>query len=43
MAYTLEAAQQQVQQALIQLQQLPDNTYTTAMKQLAEFSLARSF
>jgi octaprenyl-diphosphate synthase len=43
MDYTLEAARQQVQQALLQLQQLPDNTYTTAMKQLAEFSLARSF
>ena len=43
MVYTLDAARQQVQQALVQLQQLPDNTYTTAMKQLAEFSLARSF
>ncbi len=43
MTYTLECARQQVQDALAQLAQLPDNRFTQAMKQLAEFSLARSF
>jgi octaprenyl-diphosphate synthase len=43
MAYTLECAKQQVADALAQLALLPPNTFTTAMKELAEFSLARSF
>ena len=42
MDYTLACARQQVSQALAQLQQLPDNTYTQAMAALAEFALARS-
>ncbi len=43
MAYTLGCARQQVNDALAQLSLLPDNHFTQAMKQLAEFSLARSF
>lgn len=43
MAYTLDAAKAQVAAALAQLEQLPDNTYRQAMKDLAEFSLARSY
>lgn len=43
MTYTLDCAKQQVQDALQQLTLLPDNRFTLAMKQLAEFSLARSF
>lgn len=43
MTYTLGCARQQVNDALAQLALLPDNHFTRAMKQLAEFSLARSF
>jgi octaprenyl-diphosphate synthase len=43
MTYTLDCARQQVDDALAQLALLPDNRFTQAMKQLAEFSLARSF
>ncbi len=43
MTYTLDCAKQQVEEAIAQLAQLPDNHFTQAMKQLAEFSLARSF
>jgi len=43
MDYTLEAAREHVRQAIAELQYLPDNTYTQAMRQVAEFSLARSF
>jgi octaprenyl-diphosphate synthase len=42
MTYTLDAARHQVQQALQQLQTLPDNNYTQAMLQVAEFALART-
>lgn len=43
MTYTLDCARQQVEDALAQLALLPENRFTLAMKQLAEFSLARSF
>jgi len=43
MDYTLECARQQVQDAIAQLHHLPLNNYTAAMRQLAEFSLARTF
>ena len=43
MAYTLDAAREQVREAIEQLQHLPDNTYTQAMRQVAEFSLARTY
>ena len=43
MTYTLECARQQVADALAQLAYLPDNRFTLAMRQLAEFSLARSY
>ena len=43
MTYTLDCAKQQVADALAQLSCLPVNKYTQAMKELAEFSLARSF
>lgn len=43
MTYTLDCARQQVQDALNQLTQLPQNRFTLALKQLAEFSLARTF
>jgi len=43
MTYTLDCAKQQVADAIVQLACLPDNRYTAAMKELAEFSLARSF
>lgn len=43
MDYTLQAARRQVDQALSQLQTLPDNAYSQAMRQLAEFSLARTY
>jgi octaprenyl-diphosphate synthase len=43
MTYTLDCAKQQVADAVAQLSCLPANTYTQAMKELAEFSLARSF
>ena len=43
MTYTLDCARQQVQDALSQLAQLPENRFTLALKHLAEFSLARTF
>jgi len=43
MAYTLDAAREQVREAIEQLQHLPDNIYTQAMRQVAEFSLARTY
>ncbi|HTF96111.1 MAG TPA: polyprenyl synthetase family protein [Cellvibrio sp.] len=43
MTYTLECARQQVTDALAQLTHLPDNRFTRAMRELAEFSLARSY
>jgi len=43
MAYTLACAKQHVAQALTLLDELPANTYTQAMRQLAEFSITRSF
>jgi octaprenyl-diphosphate synthase len=43
MTYTLDAAREQVRGAIEQLQHLPDNIYTQAMRQVAEFSLARTF
>lgn len=43
MDYTLDAAREQVRQAVAELQLLPTNTYTQAMQQVAEFSLARTY
>ncbi len=43
MDYTLDAAREQVRHAISELQLLPDNIYTQAMQQVAEFSLARSY
>jgi octaprenyl-diphosphate synthase len=43
MDYTLEAAREHVRQAIAQLHLLPDNNYTQAMQQVAEFSLARTY
>lgn len=43
MDYTLECAREQVRQAIVALQQLPANEFTEAMKQVAEFSLARTY
>lgn len=43
MTYTLDCARKQVQDALNQLTQLPENRFTAALRQLAEFSLARTF
>lgn len=43
MDYTLECAHDQVRQAIEALQQLPANEFTGAMKQVAEFSLARTY
>ena len=42
MNYTLEAARSHVHSALEQLANLPDTHYTQALRQLAEFSLART-
>jgi octaprenyl-diphosphate synthase len=41
MDYTLACAHKHVQEALEQLQYLPDNVYTQGMRELAEFSVAR--
>ncbi len=41
--YTLAAAREQVDLALKALEALPDNIYTRAMAQMAEFSLNRDF
>jgi octaprenyl-diphosphate synthase len=43
MNYTLDCARQQVKEAIEQLAHLPDNIYTQAMQQVAEFSLARTY
>lgn len=43
MTYTLDCAKQQVNFALNQISKLDGNAYTQAMKELAEFSLARSY
>ena len=43
MDYTLECAREHVRLAIEQLQHLPDNIYTQAMRQVAEFSLARTY
>ncbi len=43
MTYTLDCARQQVRDALEQLTHLPENRFTDALRQLAEFSLARTF
>jgi octaprenyl-diphosphate synthase len=43
MAYTLDCAKQQVNFALNQISKFENNPYTQAMKELAEFSLARSY
>ncbi len=42
MGYTLERARAQVSSALTQLATLPDNSYTQAMAEVAEFALART-
>lgn len=42
MEYTLERARAQVSCALTQLATLPDNSYTQAMAEVAEFALART-
>lgn len=42
MGYTLERARAQVSCALTQLATLPDNSYTQAMAEVAEFALART-
>jgi octaprenyl-diphosphate synthase len=43
MHYTLDCARKNVGLAIAQLQYLPDNIYTQAMRQVAEFSLARTY
>ena len=43
MTYTLECAKQQVNEALTQLRLLPDNRYTQAMAQVAQFALGRNY
>lgn len=43
MNYTLDAAREQVRLAVSELSTLPDNLYTNAMRQVAEFSLARTY
>ncbi len=43
MTYTLECAKQQVNKALTQLRLLPDNRYTQAMAQVAQFALGRNY
>jgi octaprenyl-diphosphate synthase len=43
MTYTLDCARQHVNFALDQVSKLENNPYTQAMKELAEFSLARSY
>lgn len=42
MDYTLECARREVQAALSQLELLPQNIYTNALRELAEFALERS-
>ncbi|WP_111643342.1 polyprenyl synthetase family protein [Marinimicrobium alkaliphilum] len=43
MTYTLEAGREQVRLARASLSQLPDNRYTQAMAEVAEFALARTY
>jgi octaprenyl-diphosphate synthase len=43
MTYTLDCARQHVNFALDQVSKLENNSYTQAMKELAEFSLARTY
>lgn len=43
MDYTLNCAREHVREAIIELQHLPDNIYTQAMHQVAEFALARTY
>ncbi len=43
MDYTLNCAREHVREAIAQLQHLPDNIYTQAMHQVAEFALARTY
>lgn len=43
MAYTLACAKNQVTSALALLNNIPSNIYTAAMRELAEFSIARNF
>lgn len=43
MDYTLDCARNQVAKALKQLENLPDNRFTQAMAQVADFSLARQY
>src|SRR6187402_3627244 len=43
MDYTLDCAREQVKQAIEQIAKLPINTFTQAMQQVAEFSLARTY
>lgn len=43
MNYTLDCAREQARLAIEQLQYLPDNIYTQAMREVAEFSLARTY
>ena len=43
MVYTLDCAREHVRLAIAQLQHLPNNIYTQAMRQVAEFALARTY
>ncbi len=43
MDYTLNCAREHVREAIAELQLLPDNIYTQAMHQVAEFALARTY
>ncbi|MES2822676.1 MAG: polyprenyl synthetase family protein [Pseudomonadota bacterium] len=43
MDYTLSCAREHVREAIAELQHLPDNIYTQAMHQVAEFALARTY
>jgi octaprenyl-diphosphate synthase len=43
LAYTAACAQDQVNKAIACLASLPDNSYTTAMKELAEFAIQRRY
>jgi len=43
MTYTLDKAKQQVAEAVAQLRSIPDGPFAQAMRELAEFSLARTY
>ncbi|RYZ81665.1 MAG: octaprenyl diphosphate synthase, partial [Moraxellaceae bacterium] len=43
MDYTLDAARDQVRQAIAELESLESNIFTQAMREVAEFSLARTY